>query len=350
MKFRQLQTMSPTSILFSLDARTIKVGVNNRRTQYKPDPLTDASQTDPLSFEEKSTQMPDAESGSSEKGVSGGKKRFTSLIHFLKAASLTISALVDDSQFSGPSETEKAPLARLNKFTTETVPFQICIISTRSYALVSEPASFGRIIIWTAGSQLISYHLISAALPSCLPLHRDGKFVIAGTESGTLLLWDIFCTESTKQEGIALILHPVYATDSQRRSNHRQQIVAVSVFGKSGAKVVCSLDVSAIARFWYIRNETTEPSLIKAETVQLSSGFLPTFSLAIRPHSLNEFLVGAEGKIFNCWRFAGPTSAPVFTARAAVKSIAFSPHLPSIFVAASDDGRLGFYDVSDPEP
>jgi hypothetical protein len=122
------------------------------------------------------------------------------------------------------------------------------------------------------------------------------------------------------------------------------------VFGRTGTSVVCSLDISSVARFWYIRNETTEPSLAKAEKVQLSLGFLPAFSLAVVPNSLNGYLIGSGGKIFNCCRFGSATSPPSFVARAGVKSIAFSHHLPSIFAAASDDGRFGLYEVSDPEP
>jgi hypothetical protein len=93
----------------------------------------------------------------------------------------------------------------------------------------------------------------------------------------------------------------------------------------------------------------TEPLLAKAETVQLSAGFVPAFSLAIILNSLNGLLIGG-GKISNCCLFGSATSPPSFVTRAAVKSIAFSRHLPSVFAAVSDDGRLGVYEVSDLEP
>jgi hypothetical protein len=124
-------------------------------------------------------------------------------------------------------------------------------------------------------------------------------------------------------------------------------VISVAVFGTN---VICSLDNSAVANFWYIRNETADVSLVKAETVSLSDGFLPSFALAMLPNSVSGFLVGAGGKIFNRCRFGSPTSPPVFNAGGAVKSIAFSPVFPSIFGAAADNGRLGIYDVADADP
>ena len=339
-KYLSRMSMSPTAILFSLDASTIKVGVANRGTQYKLERFADASQTDPIPVQSSGIQIPENERSSS---------RFPSLVHFLRAASSTVSALLDQSQFAF-EKTEASPLSRMNKFTTETVPFQVEVTANRTYALLNDPAPLGRIAVWGARSQSISYHLISSASPSCFALYKDGRYVVAGTESGSILVWDISKTEKTKQSGVALILQPICSTDKQGNKNHRHAIVSVSVFGRSGAAVVAVLDASAVTSFWYIRNESTEMCLVKAEQVKLSTGFLPAYSLAMVPNSVNAFVVGCGGKIFNCCRFGSATSPAAFEASGAVKCIAFSPILTNIFAAAGDNGRVAVYDVAEARP
>jgi WD40 repeat protein len=267
----------------------------------------------------------------------------------LRAASLTVNALLDSAQF-GAAAGEKAPLVRIGKFTTETAPLQVAVTATRTFALVSEPVRLGRIVIWTAQSQYVAYHLISCACPSCFVLHRDGRFVIAGTESGSVLLWDVARIETIKTDGASLVLPPQVATDCQAGHNQRQAIVAVTVFGRGGANVVCSLDNGSVVNFWYLRGENTDVALVKAETVKLSTGFLPTFSLAMLPGSVSGFLIGAGGRIYNSCRFGSPTAPPVFGASGAIRAIAFSPVFPSIFGAAGDNGKLGIYDVDDADP
>jgi hypothetical protein len=337
-QYLSLLTMTPISTLFSLDASTVKVGVSNRGTQYKLERFTETVQTDPFSTTDRGIQIPEPPKGTS---------RFPSLLHFLRASSATVSALLDESQF-GLAPGEKAALTRLNKFTTETVPLQVAVTSTRTYALVSD--ILARIVIWTARSQSIACHLISSDSPCCFCLYRDGRYVIAGTDSGSLLVWDVLRTESAKQDGIALILPPVITTDPQGPRNLRQPIASISVFGRAGAAVVLAVDASGIAGFWHIRNEASELSLVRAETVKISSGFLPTFSAAMFPGSVNAFLVGCGRKIFNCCRFGSATCPAFFTASAVVKSIAFSPVFPQMFAAACDNGRLGIYDVSEDQP
>ena len=159
-KYIQRMTLSQTAILFSLDASTIKVGVANRGTQYKLERFADASQTDPVPMQSSGIQIPENEKSSS---------RFPSLIHFLRAASSTVAALLDQSQFAF-EKTESSPLSRMNKFTTETVPFQVEVTANRTYALLNDPAPLGRIAVWGARSQAIAYHLISSASPSCFAL------------------------------------------------------------------------------------------------------------------------------------------------------------------------------------
>jgi hypothetical protein len=174
--------------------------------------------------------------------------------------------------------------------------------------------------------------------------------VIAGTESGSILLWDVARIETIRTDGASLVLPPQIATDCQGSNNQRQTVVAVTVFGRGGADVICSLDSGSVVNFWYIRNENADLALVKAETVKLSTGFLPTFAMEMLPSSVSGFLIGAGGKIYNSCRFGSPTAPPMFSASGAIRAIAFSPVFPSIFGAAGDNGKLGIYDVADADP
>jgi hypothetical protein len=165
-----------------------------------------------------------------------------------------------------------------------------------------------------------------------------------------LLVWDVLRTEQTKQEGIALVLLPVVTTDAQGSKNLRHPVASIAVFGRPGASVILALDASGVAVFWHLRGEAGDMTLVKAETVKLSAGFLPTFSLAMLPGSVNAFLVGCGAKIFHCCRFGSATCPSYFHAMSAVKSIAFSPIFPQMFAAGCDNGRLGIYDVGEDHP
>ena len=349
---------SPSTILFSLDASTIKLGYSSVKTQYKLDTFSQSIQTDSIQYSETGIQIPEVTS----------QPRFPSLIHFLKAATSTVTALLAQSEFgtvksvtspnSKKSQYESNTLVRLSKYVTETAPESVRVTSSRTYALVSDPAPLGKILVWTATSSQNqpAYYLISSASPSCFAIHgSEGQIVVAGSNSGSLLVWDLSRVEKTKQSGTALVIQPQATTDSMGKKNHRFAIVAINVFTASGTTVVCALDESSLVTFWYLRStlsssilfssEKNELSFVKAETVKLSAGYLPSFSMSMFPNSVNSFLVGCGGKIFNCCRFGSATSPSTFSAKAAVKAISFSPLLPQFFAASFDNGKVSIYNT-----
>ncbi|OHT02629.1 hypothetical protein TRFO_07053 [Tritrichomonas foetus] len=338
-KYLSKLAASQSTMLFSLESSTIKVGFSTKSTQYKLDKFSQHSQTDQIYYAESGIQIPELVN----------QQRFPSLIHFLKAASLTMTALLSQSNFT-TSKSEDKQLVRLNKYTTDTVPVFVQITSNRTYALICDPAPLGRIVVWTATSTQPAYHLIASASPSCFALYKDGQYVIAGTESGSLLLWDISRVEKTKQSGSALVVQPQCSTDSYGRKNHRCSIASISVFGASGTIVACTLDISSIITFWYVKISGNDYSFVKAETIKLSAGFLPAYSMALVPGSVNSFVVGCGGKIFNCCRFGSATSPSTFISRSAVKTIAFNPHLTNYFAASFDNGKIAIYSMSEADP
>lgn len=260
--------MSAPTTLFMLEASTIKTGVMNRSTQYKKEGFAQETQTESYTHEENGIQIPEMEQS----------KRFPSLIHFLKAAVNTVTALLNQSEFiASETNNNNEPLIRMSKYTTDTTPIQVEVTSNRTFALVVDPAPLGRIVVWNARSPQVDFNLISSAAPSCFCLHGDGRFVLAGTESGSILLWDLLRIEKTKQSGVALVVQPLFSSDSLAKQNHRHPITAISVFGRPGASVVCALDNGSIATFWHLRNENTGACLVKAETVKLSAAYLPSF-------------------------------------------------------------------------
>jgi WD40 repeat protein len=231
------------------------------------------------------------------------------------------------------------------------MPLQVEITPTRTYALVSDPAPNGKILIWSATATEVGYYLISSDSPSCFALYKDGRYVIAGTDSGALCLWDLQRQEKTKQIEGQLILQPICTTDQQGMKNHRNEIVSISVFGRTGSPVVSVLDCGACVSFWYLRNESTsDVSLVKAETVRLAQSFMPSYAMKMIPNSLNGFLAGVGQRLFNCCRFQSPTFPDVFRFSGTVKSIAFSPVLPHVFAVGGDNGRIGIWDISESEP
>lgn len=357
---RQLAA-SPPSILFSLDASTIKVGFSSVKTQYKLDTFDQLVQTDDISYSESGIQIPEISTQS----------RFPSLLHFLKAATSTITTLLSQSQF-GVSNANSAgskssqydnTLNRLNKYITQSAPEYVKVTSSRTYALISDPAPLGKIHVWTATSSQNepAFCLTSSSSPSCFSIFgNDGQIVVAGTNSGTLLAWDLARVEKTEQKGTALIIQPQASTDSMSTKNHRYPIIDINIINASGTTVVCALDASSLVTFWYLRStfsssishssEKNELSFVKAETVKLSAGYLPAYSLQMMPNSVNSFVVGCGGKIFNCCRFGSVTSPSVFNAHACVKTIAFSPLYPEFFAGACDNGKVLIYNIYESEP
>ncbi|KAK8866774.1 hypothetical protein M9Y10_009742 [Tritrichomonas musculus] len=354
---------SPSTTLFSLDASTIKLGYSSVKTQYKLDTFNQTTQTDSISYSEAGIQIPEINS----------QPRFPSLIHFLKAATSTVTALLAQSEFgtvnsisspnSKKSQSDSNSLVRLSKYITETAPELVRVTSSRTYALVSDPAPLGKILVWTATSNQNqpAFYLISSASPSCFSVHgSEGQIVVAGTNSGSLLVWDLSRVEKTKQSGTALVIQPQATTDSMGSKNHRFAIVGINIFTASGTTVVCALDESSLVTFWYLRStisssitlssEKNELSFVKAETVKLSLGYLPSFSLTMFPNSVNSFLVGSGGKIFNCCRFGSATSPSTFSAKAVAKTISFSPLLPQFFAASFDNGKVGIYNIFESDP
>ncbi|OHT05221.1 hypothetical protein TRFO_27168 [Tritrichomonas foetus] len=330
---------SQSSILFSLEASPMKIGFSNRASQYKLDKFSQNIQTDQILHSESGIQIPELID----------QKRFPSLIHFLKAATSTITALLDQSQF-GKARSEDKQLIRLSKYTTDTVPIFVEVTSNRTFALVSDPAPLGRIVVWSATSNQPAFYLIASASPSCFSIFKDGQLVIAGTESGSLLLWDLSRVEKTKQSGSGLVLQPQCSTDSYGKRNHRFPITSLSVFGTAGTIVVATLDISSVVIFWYLKINGNDYSFVKAETVKLSAGFLPAYSMALVPNSVSSFIVGCGGKIFNCCRFGSATSPSIFHTNSVAKNLAFSPLLPNFFAASFDNGKVAIYSMNEENP
>ncbi|KAH0790719.1 WD repeat-containing protein 60 isoform X1 [Histomonas meleagridis] len=338
-KYMNYLTMSPTTMIFSLETSQIKIGFSNRSTQYKLESFNDSTQTEPISYSENGIQIPEFES----------KPRFPSLIHFLKSASMTISTLLEQSQFQ-TSQSSNTPLISIHKFTTDTVPLQVETTANRTFALISDPSPLGKIVVWNATSAQVSYNLISSASPSCFTLHNEGRFVISGTESGSLLLWDMHKIDVIKEKGTSLVIQPHFSTDSLYTKNHNYPITSITSFGNIGTSVVCALDKSSIVSFWYIQNESTDVCLVKAETVKISSGFLPSFSLCMFPDSVNSFLIGSGNRIFNCCRFGGSTSPTFYHSNSIIRHISFCLKLPTIFATGCDNGKISIYNVLEADP
>lgn len=331
-------TMTPSSILFMLETSNIKTGVQSRGTQHQPSRFGLSTQTDPITFSTTSAQFPD---------IQPTKKQYPSTIHFLKAASATISALLDQAEFTSTSESKQA-LSRVNKFATKGIPLSVATTKSRTVALVEESPGNKTIYVWNARSSTANYQLVSPSTPTCFCIHDDARVVIAGTESGSILAWDLL--KKTKSGQNETVLQPVFTTNDMPLKNHIDSIVGISVFGRRGTSVVCALDGSAVATFWHIRTENEEFTLFKAETVRLAPSYFPTFSLAVAPNSVDSFLVGCGCSIWNCSRFGSTTSPTTYTASAAVRSIAFSKLIPTLFAAGQDNGKLAIYDILSAEP
>ena len=339
-KYLSKLSASQTTMLFSLETSTIKLGFSNRSTQYKLDAYPQSVQTDQVFYSESGVQIPEFKV----------KPRFSSIDHFLRAAASTVMALLDQSTEFHGGRGEDRQLTRLNKYVTDTVPLYCQCTSSRTYALVSDPAPLGRIVVYTASSILPSYHLDSSAKASCFAIHKDGRYVVAGTESGTLLFWDLSRVEKTEIKGNSLVILPQASTDAMGQKNHRFPIVSVTMFRAVGTIVVCALDQVSNVSFWYVKINANDYSFVKAENVRLSTGVLPVFSLAMVPGSANLFLVGGGGKIYNCCRFGSATSPSIFYSQAAVKAISFSPLLTQFFAAACDNGKVEIYDMQEENP
>ncbi|EAY18589.1 hypothetical protein TVAG_462750 [Trichomonas vaginalis G3] len=331
-------TLSPSSILFMLETSNIKTGVQSRGTQHQPSRFGLSTQTDPITFNTASAQFPDTEPN---------KQQYPSTIHFLKAAAATISALLDQAEFSSTAS-DKQPLTRVSKFATKGVPLSVLTTKSRTVALVEESPGNRTLYVWNARSSTVNYQLVSPSTPTCFCIHDDARIIIAGTESGSILAWDLL--KKAKPGQSETVLQSVFTTNDIPSKNHQDSIAGISVFGRRGTNVVCALDGSAIASFWHIRTENDEFSLTKAETVNLAATYFPTFSLAVAPNSVDSFLVGCGCSIFNCSRFGSTTSPSSYNASAAVRSIAFSKLIPTLFAAGQDNGKLAIYDILSADP
>ncbi|OHT07273.1 hypothetical protein TRFO_24611 [Tritrichomonas foetus] len=330
---------SPTNIVFLLESNAIKIGFSNRSTQYKKDVFSEGCQTEEITVREAGIQIPE---------FSKTEKRFPSIMHFLKAATATVMTLLEEGEFGGVSD-DQSQFTRISKLLTESQPQKVLVTSTRTYALVGDPAPLGRILVWNALSTNLSYYLISSASPSCFDV--AGSLVIAGTETGSILIWDLQRIEKTKtsssQQGVALIVQPVYSTDALRTKNHRNPFVSIQVFSKN---VICASDNSGNTSFWYIRTEGANPELVKAEKIHISTAFVPTFTSAMPPESMNNFVVGGGSRVFNLCRFGGLSSPHFYRVRGAVSSISFNNLDPSIFAVGCESGRFYVFQTSSDTP
>lgn len=341
LKFRHHCTMTPTSILFKIDADKFKRGYVNKDVQIKPHVFGVSTQTEySLSFLVKDVQVPDLDLL---------KKRFTSTLHFLKAASSTMNALLDLSEFSSVSSSNQ-PLTKVNKFVIKNpsaIILHVLTTATKTLALIEENdisknMTSSSIYVWNARGSEPSSVLVSCAKATCFCLMNDGRYVVAGSSSGSVLIWDLMKESETS-------IQPLFSTDQlykQMDCNHSLPVIAISSFGKSGSNLICTLDDSATACFWYMREDKV--MLRPAGKVKLSVNLFPTFSLAISPTSVDTFIVGAGCNIWNCSRFDS-IKVPNFQASAKIQSIQFSHIIPTLFSAASDNGRVAIYDVSESE-
>ena len=338
-QYRNHLTNSPTSILFRLDASNIKTGVQNRGTQNQPSRFSLATQTDQISFKESGGQMPDSQNH---------QRQYQSTIHFLKSASSAMCALLENAEFSAPAPANQA-LSKISKFATKGIPVSVATTASRTVALVEEEEQRRTTLyVWNARSTTVNYQLVSPSNPSCFCLHEDGRYVIAGTESGSLIVWDLMKKEKTSRD--ENVLQPTFTTNDSPFRNHKDRIQGISVFGKPGTFVVCAIDGSSNASFWSIHRDSDGIVLSKSQDIQLSQGFFPTFSVAAPPNSVDTFLVGCGRSIWNCSRFGGATSPSTYSATSTVKSISYSPVIPTLFAVGQDNGKIAIYDTTTQEP
>lgn len=338
-QYRNHLTNSPTSILFRLDASNIKTGVQNRGTQHQPSRFGLATQTDQISFKENGCQAPDSQTHQCQ---------YQSTIHFLKSASATMCALLENAEFSAPAPGNQA-LSKISKFATKGIPMSVAITASRTVALVEEEEQ-GRttLYVWNARSTTVNYQLVSPSNPSCFCLHEDGRYVIAGTKSGSLIVWDLLKKEKSSRD--ENVLQPTFTSNDAPFKNHKDTIQGISVFGRPGTYVVCAIDGSSNASFWSIQRDSDGIALSKSQEIPLSPSFFPTFSIASPPNSVDTFLVGCGRSIWNCSRFGGATSPATYNATSTVKSISYSPVIPNLFAAGQDNGKIAIYDTTTQEP
>ena len=334
-------TLTQSSILFMLETSNIKTGVQNRGTQHQPSRFGLATQTEPLNYKTGSGQIPDSESHG---------KQFQSTVHFLKAASNAICALLENAEFSAPAPANQA-LSKISKFATKGIPLAVGLTASRTVALVEEEDGARKTLyVWNARSSSVSYQLVSPSNPSCFCLHEDGRFVIAGTDSGSVVIWDLLRKKKNANFKDDSILQPSFTTNDQPHKNHRDCIQGIAVFGRPGTYVVCTLDGSAIASFWSIQHDSDGITLSKSQDLHLSASYYPTFSLTAPPNSVDTFLVGCGSSIWNCSRFGAATSPATYNASSTVRSISFSPVIPTLFAAGQDNGKLALYDALSQDP
>jgi len=338
LKYISNLTLTNSSIVFTLDSSNIKTGIVNRSTQYQINGFSTEIQTETLFHNSCGCQIPDSE-------IQGN--RFPTMIHFLKAASQTISSLVEKSEFSIPIGPNQA-LAKINSFITKNTPIQVEITSKKTYALIETPILEGQIMIWNGKLPDPTYFLQTSSLITKFCLFNEGNIIIGGSSSGSIVIWNIQkLGKETEKSGT--ICHE-FSTENLISKNHQSQIIGISSFGRRGMNVVCALDSSSIASFWYIRFDNDKVFLKKAETVNLSANYFPAFSLAVPNNSVDSFLVGCGGRIWNCSRFGTHNSPPTYNGSSSFRTIVFSPIIPSIFLAGSDNGRVSLFSVDEQDP
>ena len=335
LKYLSNCTMTQSSIIFMLESSNIKLGVANKSTQYQPNRFSTQIQTDPLFYLEKEVQNP---------SIDDKNKRFPSLLHFLKAASLTIHSIIENSQNS-LIDTSNQPLVKLFRYSVKSSPIQVEISSNKVYALLEEKLLEGQLIIWNSKSNDIITYLNTSAILSKFCLYKNGEIIISGTNSGSIVIFDL-----NKLKNNNLSLNPIFTTDHLITQNHKAPIIGISISEKTGMNILCTLDNSSIVSFWFIRNENDKITLSKGETIKLPSSYYPSFSLAIPNNSVDSFLVGCGHDIWNRSRFDSIKSPDKYLNNCAIKNISFSPKFPQIFAASSNNGRVFIYNILEPEP
>lgn len=333
MKYLPRLSLTGCHFAISLDVSNIKTGVANRGSQTKRDAYAESTQTEIISHDAKSTQIPEF----------AKENRFPSVIHFLKAATSTISALIEkNSELGAATIPDSERLSKVADVKLEHSPQRAIVDSGRIIVMVREAESLGKIQIFSIRERSLLYGLISSASPSCFD--AKGKYVIAGTSTGSILLWNLDRIEKVKSVGTALLIQPEFSTDLMGLKNHRFPIASIQLLER---KVICAVDSNSGVSFWYLKSDGLRASLVKAESLSVSR--FPATSIAMLPESTNQFLVSSGLDIVNCNRFGGQSAPAKYKFGYAAHEIAFS-RMDGTFAVGGDNGKLALFELEDGDP
>ena len=203
------------------------------------------------------------------------------------------------------------------------------------------------------------------------------SYAVAGTEEGSIQVWDLSsqCNAKTAVSG-DILPSPSFSTDFLIDSNltHSTKIVdVVCTVSTSGHFHVASLDESMAVHLWalvrmkqgddYVRGASAgsavqlvhvskigvPQSLLGSNKMPLAHLGAKAFALAFDPSDAKRlYAASSNGNVYALSRFGAPEPPTTYYADSlscAATSIAFNPFIETIFLVGYDDGSVSLFDT-----